>query len=250
MVVDKHNVAELLRWIADYSSRLHSLGVTIQWSSKKTDDTDSEVQTAAVVEPLQFWCQNPMAEFVEVQSSSFSEWLTNLAKVEQQTQQDGRAGTSLPMDLFKMIHQTTRSAAESASQWMLVNTVMGVIIPQVRLWASDFEEQLRVSNASPEYFCACMNNMHESQRLFCDWSDELDARISMPEMMSDNEANELQLDSVSTAFRAILNAATERLCDMLFASDDMVGFLEALQYSNRRHPAAAGIPDWPGFGLC
>eukprot|EP01043_Picozoa_sp_COSAG02_P024401 COSAG02_NODE_1332_length_13211_cov_14.766397_2_plen_1472_part_00 len=246
VVVDKNNVAQLLRWIADYSSRMESLGVTIQWNSKKTD-TDAEIQsTATVIEPLQFWCQNPMAEFVEVQRIAFSEWLANLDKVQQQRQQEGRAGTSLPMDLFKMIHQTTRTAAESASQWMLVNTVMGVIIPQVRLWASDFEEQLTVTNKSPEYFCACMNDMYESQRLFCDWSDELETRISMPEMMSDNEANELQVDSVSTAIRAILNAATERLCEVLFASDGMAEFLEALMYSNRRHPASAGIPDWPG----
>jgi hypothetical protein len=251
VVVGQDNVAELLSWVSDYSSRLRSLGVSFNWETeKKADDDGSESpadgQQTLKVDPLQFWCRNPMSEFVGAQAQVMSEWLTNIVKVEQSKQKDGKVATSLPMDLFKMIFQATRKAADAASQWLLVNTVMGVIVPQVRLWASNFEEELQKSDQNAEYFCACMNNMYECQRLYNEWTDELDARISKPEMMSDHDEDELKTGAVATAFRAVMNAATQRLNQVLLGSDEMAGHLDALVQSGRHHPKSAQVPDWPG----
>ena len=255
VTVNADNVCELLSWVSNYSCRLQSLGVTIRW---ETERTDSESQSTAAhplaVEPLQFLCKTPMAEFVELQRITLQDLLANLAKVEADKRQVGRrAGTSLPMDLFEMIRQVTDRAAAAASQWVLVNTVEGVIIPQVRVWASDFTENLRACNESPEYFCRCINDMNDSQQLFRKWNEELEQRITTVEMMSDHGDNDLRTASVSSAFRAIRNTATERLCEVLLvlASNDVgpgfrVSYMEALTYSNRKHKPSTGIPDWPG----
>lgn len=225
VTVTRHDIVPLLRWAAEYHSCLHSIG-----------------ETNVDVQPLEVCCRTPIAEHVAATTELFenwcSQWLPPLSiqrEVEMVRQRNGQYITSLPEDLFRLICDATRSASDSACERLLVNTVMGVIEPQVRVWAANFVEKLSPKDPHNElkmfyaddmenykaYLCACLNNMDICFRNTASWSEVVEERVESKDMMRmvgvDDESGYMNTDRLSDSFRKISNAAVECLCNLIMA---------------------------------
>jgi hypothetical protein len=148
----KEEVVELLRWCRDYAARVASIGRSL----------------AGKLRPLQQCLATPMSEYLVTVHSEFAQWIKRVRDVE--TVPRGRCAwdevrgvwdvlecaegepplrSSLAADLFGMIHRTSRVVGESGSEWLLLNVVEAVIVPEVRLWCTEFEDELRDAATQP-----------------------------------------------------------------------------------------------------
>ena len=121
ITVTRTDIVPLLRWAAEYHSVVASIGLQ-----------------NADVDALEGCCSIPMTAHVAHTRDTFGKWC--LAWVPPKSLESGLEKvkqsrdlyiTSLPNDLFRLICDATRQASDSASEWLLVNTVMGAIEPQV-----------------------------------------------------------------------------------------------------------------------
>ena len=226
VTVTKNDVVKLLKWASSYHARITSIGL----------------HNAADVLSLQKCCDYPMSEYVRGVSKALEDWLSRLlpsvslaSRTEQVVQsQDGLYKSSMPADLFRMIFDATKRASESASQPLLVDTVMGAIIPQVRVWARMFEEELKGMNGEvwaeysaevsyERYLCACLNNMDTCYRQTARWSEEVEDRLEDPGIMLDEDA-ELNTDQLRDCFRSIHDVALDGL--LAWIMEPMKPFLQ------------------------
>lgn len=205
VTVTKATVVPLLKWCAYYGGRIESIG------------QDS-------VRPLQHCCRTPMAQHIAEDRSRCHDWLSRLRTVEtvEQDDSDGLWHSSVPKDLFDLVYRTTHCAAASQSEWLLMNTIMGVIVPQVRLWASDFADELattrggsqlglkcaaRLQCSELQYLCATLNAMEECYRLTSTWTEEVIERFESADIMEDGSEGALNTDAVTDGFRAVSDQA-------------------------------------------
>ena len=226
ITVTETDIVPLLRWAAEYHACVDSIGLQ-----------NVEVQ------PLYVCCRTPMANHIGATKRVFEtylgKWLPPMAlQTGMETVQQQRTGhliTSLPIDLFRLIYDATRTAADSACEHLLVHTVMGVIEPQVRFWAANFADGLSPADPHSElrqcfpcqgisykdYLCACLNNMDMCYRNTASWSEEVEERIESKDMMqmigADGECGTMNTDRLSDSFQKISSAAVACLCNLIMA---------------------------------
>jgi hypothetical protein len=223
ITVSQDDIVPLLRWAAYYHACVDSIGL---------QNVD--------VQPLEECCTTPMAQHVTTTAEMFNKWCRKWLppesiekELDKVRQRNGQYTTSLPGDLFRLICDATKRASDSACERLLVNTVMGVIEPQVRLWASNFAERLAPDDVNSElrqyyagdteqykiYLCACLNNMDICYRQTSSWSEEVEDRIESKDMMrmvgADDDSGIMNTDRLSSSFRKISNAAVACLCNLV-----------------------------------
>jgi hypothetical protein len=152
-MVGRDEVVLLLQWCRDYTLRIFSIG---------------QPHVAQELPLLQQSCRTPMAEYIGAAQMEVSKWLEGIRRCEKvQWESDGGTPhSSLAADLWGLIGRTTRTAASSGSEWLLMNVCEGVIVPQVRLWATQFADELQIARVR-HCFVVVLRAHVSSLRSFC-----------------------------------------------------------------------------------